>query len=53
MVQKRIELLNGCFEWLEQAALKQLEEKQVSVKDLCHKVTSLKCLRNDNSIKFL
>ena len=51
-MQQRIELLNGCFEWLEKAALKQLKEKQISVEDLCLKVTSLKCLRNDNSINF-
>ena len=51
-MQQRIELLNGCFEWLEKAALKQLKEKQISIEDLCLKVTSLKCLWNDNSINF-
>ena len=51
-VQQRIKLLDGCFEWLKKAALNQLEEKQVSVKDLCLKVTSLKSLRNDKSITF-
>ena len=51
-MQQRIELLNKCFERLENAALIQLQEKEFTVKDLCHKVTSLKCLRNDNSIQF-
>ena len=51
-MQQRINVLNECFEWLEKAALKQLKEKRISVEDFCHKLTSLKCLRNDNSIKF-
>ena len=51
-MQQTINLLNECFEWLEKATLKQLKEKRISVEDFCHKLTSLKCLRNDNSIKF-
>ena len=51
-MQQRINVLNECFEWLEKAALKQLKEKRISVEDFCHKLTSLKCLRNDNSITF-
>ena len=51
-MQHRINVLNECFEWLERAALKQLKEKRISVEEFCHKLTSLKCLRNDNSITF-
>ena len=51
-MQQRINILNECFEWLEKAALKQLKEKRINVEDFCHKLTSLKCLRHDNSIRF-
>ena len=38
--------------WLKREALEKLKEDGVSVEDLCDKVTSLNCLRNDTSITF-
>ena len=37
--------------WLKKGALEKLKKDGVSVEDLCDKVTSLNCLRNDTSIK--
>ena len=38
--------------WLKKEGLEKLKEDEVSVEDLCDKVTSLNCLRNDTSITF-
>ena len=38
--------------WLKKEALEKLKEDGVGVEDLCDKVTSLNCLRNDTSIKY-
>ena len=38
--------------WLKKGALETLKKDGVSVEDLCDKVTSLNCLRNDTSITF-
>lgn len=49
-VRSRIRLLKDCFEWLRNGTLERLEQKTISVKVLCTKVSLLNCLAVDESI---